>query len=74
MTERSQVQTPYHEDFSFTIDLDPKSGAKRDNGMFKSTWHCCMCCNGRVDIEESWLTITKDRHEVCNLTKTKVQH
>ena len=48
--------------------------------MFQPTWHCCMCCNpanGRVDFEDGWLIkssfITKDEHEACQLTRTKVQ-
>jgi hypothetical protein len=35
-------------------DLE-QCGAKRDNGMFQPTWHCCMCCNlanMRVDFED----------------------
>jgi len=38
--------------FSGTIDLDQKLGAKRDDEMFQTTCHCCICCNpanGRVD-------------------------
>jgi hypothetical protein len=60
--------------------LDQKPGAKRDNGMFQPTWHCCMCCNpanGRVDFEDGWLIkssfITQDEHEACQLTRTKVK-
>jgi hypothetical protein len=41
MTERLRVQTPTKE----TIFLDQKPGSKRENGMFQTTWHCCMCCN-----------------------------
>ncbi len=72
---------PYWADhLSGTIHLDQKAGAKRDNGMFQTTLHCCMCCNpanGRVDFEDSWLIkssfIFKDEHEASQLTKTKVQ-
>ncbi len=55
MTERLWIQTPTEE----TIHLDQKSGAKRDNGMFQPTWHCFTCgnaTNGRVDLEDGWLT------------------
>jgi hypothetical protein len=57
---------------------------KRYNGIFQPTCHCCMCCNpvingGRVDFEDGWLIKpsksfkTKDKHEACQLTRTKVQ-
>jgi hypothetical protein len=49
MTERS-----WGDHFAGTVHLNQKPGAKRDNGMFQPTWHCCMCCNpanGRVDFE-----------------------
>jgi len=38
---------------------------------------CCNPANGRVDFEDGWLIkssfITKDEHEACQLTRTKVQ-
>jgi len=39
---------------------------------------CCNTANGSVDFEDSWLKqsslITKDEHEACELTRTKVKH
>jgi hypothetical protein len=64
----------------FSIHFDQKCEAKRENGMFQPTWHCCMCCNpanGRVDFEDGCYIksslITKDEHEVCQLTRTKTK-
>jgi hypothetical protein len=81
MNEISKVQTPHCTDhFSGAIHLDQKPGAKRDIGMFQPTWQYCMCCNlanGRVDFEDGWFIkssfVTKDEHETCQLTRTKVQ-
>jgi len=81
MTERSWVQTPTEETiFQAPLIWIKSLEQKRDNGMFQPTWHCCMCCNpanGRVDFEDGWLIkssiITKDEHEACQLTRTKIQ-
>jgi hypothetical protein len=48
----------WEDHFSGTIYLDQNPGAKINNGMFQSTWHCCMCCNpinGRLDFNDSRL-------------------
>ena len=38
---------------------------------------CCNPANGRVDFEDGWLIkssfLTKDEHETCHLTRTKVK-
>ncbi len=41
--------------FFCIVRFDQKHEAKRDNGMFQPTWHCCIFCNpanGKVD---GWL-------------------
>jgi hypothetical protein len=46
--------------------------AKRDNGKFQLTCIYCNPSKGRGDLEDSSF-IEKDEHEVCQLTRTKVQ-
>ena len=81
MTERSWVQMPHWGDnFSGTIRLDQNLRAKRNKRMFQPTLHCSVYfnpANGRVSFEDGWLTtnsyITKDEHETCQMTRSKVQ-
>jgi hypothetical protein len=61
--------------------LNQNHQTKRDNGMFKATWHCCMFCNpakGQVYFEDGWffkLSFTTD-YEVNAylLNKPKVKY
>jgi hypothetical protein len=60
MNEISKVQTPHCKDhFSGAIHLDQKSGAKRDIGMFQSTWQYCI--RGNDHLIEFHLTESVDR-------------
>jgi hypothetical protein len=64
------AQTSHSRDqFSFTIHLDEKQGAKGDKELFQPTLHCCMCCNPanhNMYFESGWLIkssfITKEKH------------
>jgi hypothetical protein len=43
----------------------------------KKQWHCCVCCNGRVEFEASRLItssfVNTGEMKACQLTITKLQ-